>query len=209
MPKKMTKTQQRMASLKQKFVDKSFVESPEIDPEVRDAIEAGLIYEKVLGEYAHRPALRYFKKLGVNGIPAIIIGHMKVAVSNAEELGMDIETYVRAQFYWFHVWFKRAPKISEMVSRKGKFPSTKRATEYLKVSGAKKRVIFSQVLPSLEITSKKLDQINYERLEQLSTTWEKSKEEIMAMFASTGVFDHKWLNKNAIYLELKKTGKIQ
>lgn len=207
--KKLSKIKQKMSNLKQKFQDKSFEEKSDIDPEVKRAIETGLIYEEVLGDYLHKPALRYFSKLGEKGIPASVIGQLKRVVRQADELGMDMDTYVRAQFYWFHTWFKRAPKISEMMTDKGKFPATKRAKEYLKVSEDKKRMIFSRVLPSWETSSKKLDQINYERLKQLTESWGKTEREIMATFAQTGVFDQKWLNKHPLYLELKRAGKLQ
>jgi hypothetical protein len=195
---------EKMAAVKKQIAEKK--DPPPIDKKAAMAVSLGFSYEKVLGEYTHRPTLKYFKRIGEEGIHPRTMGYLRKAASIAESHGVDVETFVRAQFYWFHTWFRRPPKIWEMCSVNGKFPATRRVVEYLKLKNDKR--VFSSSLPSKKIDSEKLDKINRERLEQLSKTWGKSHTEILMMFGPAGVFDVEWLADQPVWQKLTHKGKI-
>jgi hypothetical protein len=200
----MGKMRDKMAAVKKQLHDKQ--PQVKIDPKVALAMSLGFAYEKVLGEYIHQPSLRFFKKIGTDGITPQTMGFLCKAASIAEHHEVDVETYVRAQFYWFHQWFRRPPKVRELCSVKGKFPATRRLTEYLKLTRDKR--VFSVELPSGKLGHEELDRINRERLEELVETWGKTHTEILEMFAPAGVFDVEWLAQHPIWQRLAHKGKL-
>jgi hypothetical protein len=187
----MGKMRDRMAKVKKQLG--SDVPAVEVDPEASRALSLGFAYEKVLGEYLHRPALRFFTQIGDYGITPQTMGFLKKAVAIAEDHKVDHETYVRSQFYWFHKWFKRNPKVREMCSVNGKFPAALRLTEFLKLTRDTR--VSSVQLPSERIPVEKLDRINEERVEQLMEVWGNSRDDTIKLFGPTGVFDPEWLER--------------
>jgi hypothetical protein len=200
----MGKLKDKLARVKKQFTEGT-KPSPPMDPEVKLALEIGFAYERILGEYSHQPALRYFVRLGEQGIKPITMAQLKKSAVIADKHKVDAETYVRAQFYWFHTWFKRAPKIRELCGMSGKNNAVWRLTNYLKKEGKK---VYSKAMPSQQISREELDKINRQRLEQLSESWNKSHEEIITLFAESGVFDQSWLKKNEIYKRLVESEEL-
>lgn len=198
------KLKEKMAKAKKVMAEET-KPSPELDPETKLALEIGFAYERILGEYQHQPALRFFTKIGEQGIKPTTMAHLKKAAQIAKEHSVDAETYVRSQFYWFHKWYRHAPKIREMISTKTKCCAVWRLTEYLKVEGKK---VFSRAMPSEQVSREKLDKINQLRLEQMANSWDKSHEEIIQLFAASGVFDLSWLKRNVVYKRLVESGKL-
>jgi hypothetical protein len=174
------------------------------------AVQMGYAYEAVFGRYHHKPALRYFTKLGERGFEKRTVSLLFKAATFADEKEVDYETYVEAQFYWFHRWFRRAPKLYELAGERGKFPARRRVDEFLRLQkqGKSGGDVSSVVIPRTEISDDELDKINSHRLEQLCRAWERTAAEIIQQFAPAGVFDLKWLQKNLVFLDLKKQGKI-
>lgn len=183
--------------------------APPMDPEIKMALEIGFAFEKALGDYVHRPALRYFTNLGTEGIKPITLGHLRNAAKIALLNKVDAETHVQSQFYWMDKWFRRAPKIRELGSAtKGGHNATWRLLEFLKLHVDDRRKVSSKVMPGKAVTPEKLDKINQQRLKQLAESWEKSPTEILEIFAPSGVFDQSWLEKNPIYCQLRENGKL-
>jgi len=176
------------------------------------AIEMGFAFEEALGRYRHRPALSYFK-LGEEGFKNRTITFLFKAALLADEAGASYKDWVEAQFYWFHKWFKRPPKVQELSGQSGKHPAPKRYTDYIKLRGRSKASFpTSDILPKeAEWTwgdKDTIDQINQGRLQDLCSAWGRSPEEIIAQFALSGIFDATWLKKNPIFQKLKQEGRL-
>jgi len=202
----MGKTQDRLAKVKQQMASRKGKPAVVVDPQVKSALKLAFVYERVLGEYWHNKTLRFFTRLSEVGIKPTTLGQLKKAAVLAEQLEVDHETYVRAQFYWFHKWFRRRPKIMEMCSTStGRHNAVWRVREYLKVQGGS---VHSKEMPRETVPFEKLDKINGKRLEQLVQAWGKSPTEIIQIFAHSGVFDQRWLEKNETYRRLLSAGKL-
>jgi len=190
----MSKLRDKMARVKSQLASKQEPVSVNLDPKTTKAMAIGFAYEKILGEYLHQPTLKYFTKIGERGITPRTMALLRKAATIAEKHNIDPETYVRAQFFWFHQWFRRPPKINNLCGTEGKFPATRRVSEYLKLHKGKQ--VYSFELPALhEMDAEKLDRINRQRLKQLAETWDKPHNEILRIFAPAGVFDAEWLKK--------------
>ena len=198
----MGKLKDGMARVKKQLSSGPTEPAPKMAKEIKNALELGFTYERVLGEYTHRPALRFFTSIGTEGIKPRTLGALKKAAAIAVSLEVDWETYVRSQFYWFHKWFRRPPRIREMISTSttAKNNAVWRLREYLKVT--KDNQVYSKSIPSSKVCKDQLDKINNQRLDQLADAWEKSHEEIIQIFASSGIFDQHWLEQNDIYCQL-------
>lgn len=171
------------------------------------AVEMGYAYEAALANYRHRPAMQYFK-LGEDGFRNRTITFLFKAAVLADAAEASYKEWVEAQFYWFHKWFKRPPKVQELSGQSGKFPAPKRYKDYLKLQRRGK--VTSDVLPRIPVEREELDKINQERLQQLCTAWGRSEEEIMSQFALSGIFDMAWLKRNPIFKRLNfKTMKVE
>ncbi len=176
------------------------------------AIEMGFAYEEMLGKYRHRPALSYFK-LGEEGFKNRTITFLFKAANLADEAGTTYAAWVESQFYWFHKWFKRPPKVQELSGQSGKHPAPRRFTDWVRLkSNGKAGFPTSDILPKeLEWTwgdRDTVDRINQDRLNDLCSAWGRTPEEIMTQFALSGIFDAVWLKKNLIFQKLKREGKL-
>jgi hypothetical protein len=174
------------------------------------AIEMGYAYEAVLGHYRHRPAMQYFK-LGEDGFRNRTITFLFKAAVMADEAEAAYREWVESQFYWFHKWFKRPPKVQELSGQSGKFPAPKRYQDYLKLKAkGKVPLATSDKLPVEWSDRSMLDKINQERLQQLCSAWGRSEGEIMEQFALSGIFDMDWLKRHPIFKRLNfKTMRVE
>jgi hypothetical protein len=175
----MGKLKDKLARVKRQIAEPKVKE--EVDPINTFALEIGFEYEKQLGEYLDQPTLRYFTRMGEIGIKPRTFQVLLRAANIAVKYGVDAQTYVRAQFWFFNKWFDRHPKLHEIASTKSQKNSTWRLLEYLKI------------MPKRNVDPEKLDRINQERLEQLVTVWGKTPEEIIQIFGESGVFDQEWI----------------
>lgn len=173
------------------------------------AVEMGYAYEEALGRYRHRPTLQYFK-LGEDGFRSRTITFLYKAAVMADKAAAEYTDWVESQFYWFHKWFRRPPRIQELSGQSGKFPAPKRYLEYAKLALAgKAKAPTSDKMPTEPIARDVLDKINQERLQQLCSAWGYSETEIMIHFGKSGIFDAAWLKTNTLYQQLKKEGKLR
>lgn len=58
------------------------------------------------------------------------------------------------------------------------------------------------------VTDQELDKINKNRLERLMAVWGVDEEQCMERFAPAGLFDFRWLVKQAIFKKLKKEQRL-
>ena len=122
---------------------------------------------------------------------------------------MDYPTYVRAQFYWFDLWFHRAPKIYELAGQRGKFPASLRLTQYLELNRLGKigKDISSPNMPKKHnqvLDPQILDKINRQRLNQLCSVYQLTEEQCLEQFAPAGLFDLEWLKQLGYELQREK-----
>lgn len=181
------------------------LEDPKIfSEEHSEALQMAFAYETALGDYLHKKALTFFRKLYTKGLDKRTLTYMNKAVRIAKKHEVDYATYVKSQFYWFDRWFKRYPKVFEICSTKSKFPAEVRLVEYLKLKQVNQvpSEVSSPVLPSEKLSSEKIDKINQSRFNELLNAWGMSKEETFKTFALSGVFDPCWLKKQPLYQEL-------
>lgn len=188
----------RMAAVKKQLTDKrknGKKPKPQPCPTEQQALALGFAYERALGEYLRKPALRYFTRIGDRGIDPRTMTALRKALAISKEHDVDFETYVRAQFYWFHKWFRRAPKIFELCGANGRFSARKRLTEYLKLTGSPR--VSSTELPPIETAPEVLDKINEKRVQQIQRIYGCSRQEILNVFGPEGVFDVGWLKRQS------------
>lgn len=175
------------------------------------AVEMGYAYEAVLGEYRHCSTLHYFTNLGEDGFKNRTITFLFKAATLADTAGATYRSWVEAQFYWFHKWFHRAPKVQELSGKSGRFPAERRYRDYVKLAErGKAEPPTSVVLPKEWASRDNIDKINEERLQQLCSAWGRTEEEIMEQFALSGIFDKTWLRRHPIFKRLNfKTMKVE
>jgi hypothetical protein len=183
-----------------------------LSEEERKIISMGYAYEEMLGRYLHKPAIRYFS--GSKKIPPGQYARTNIvlfkAVLLADRHNVDYSFYIRSQFYFFDLWFKRAPKIYEIAGQSGKFPAEKRLLEYLALerSGKINKSISSVVVPTKKnvLTPQILDKINRERLDRLCEVYNLTEAEVLAQFAPVGLFDLAWLRRQPGFQPQREDG---
>ena len=185
----MGKLSEQIARARKMSQSASTVATHKMSDEDASAMEMGYAYEAELGEYLHKPVIKYFKKFSPQSM-----GLLKRAASLADSFGLDYRLFCRVHFYWFHKWFRRPPKLYELSGSKSTFSATVRIKEYLSLSASGKvGKVSSSVMPSTPISTQELDQINQKRLAQLSKAWDLPANEVLKLFAS--VFDPAWIKK--------------
>jgi len=219
----MTKLQEKMALAKKRIKDnRSGVKLTGIPENRKKALAIAYAYEEVLSKYIHKPFLRYVNKLPRGSSNSYLVK----AAEMADEFNIDYIEFIKAHFYWMHIWFNRAPYIRELCSegkeyiyidengrkktKKPKCPARWRVTEYLKLkeNGELKDNIQSPVIPSKKIDPKVIDKINRLRLEELMETYDLSEEETFSQFALSGYFDGSWVKKHPLFKKLNMKSKL-
>lgn len=201
---KLTAIQRRMHEAKAlaHAVANGEVENKGLSDDEKKIISMGYAYEEMLGRYLHRPAFKYFRKIVTKGSYTRANICFLKAVLLADRHSVEYPIYIRSQFYWFDLWFHRAPKIAELAGSSGTFPAEKRLVEYLALvkSGKIHHNISSVVLPTKTIvTDLVLDKINQARVKQLCTAYQLTEAEALAQFAPVGLFDLAWLRRQPGY----------
>ncbi len=178
------------------------------DEEIR-VNEIAQIYEKALGIYRHKPALRYLK--GTVKQDNVNFKTWQRAVLFADELGVDFFVYVTAQFYYFDKWFKRHPKVTEIASFKTKTNAKERVKLYL--AEVKAAIpVYGSVLPAPTRTAEEDCADSAAQLSILMKNYRKSEEDILRVFGRPDVcetfFSIKWLERNETYKRLREQGEL-
>jgi hypothetical protein len=170
----------------------------------------GYAYEEMLGRYLHRPAYRYFRKIVTAGQYARTNNYFYKAVLLADKHGVDYSVYISSQFYWFDLWFHKAPKPQELAGGSGRFPAERRLVEYLQLVKAGKinKSISSPVVPHKNnlVTESVVDKINRARVQQLCTAYHLTEAEALAQFAPVGLFDRAWLARQPGFQSQRENG---
>lgn len=142
--------------------------------------------------------------------------HALKAAQQAEEIGVDYDTYVRAQFYWFDQWFLKAPRFWEITSLKGRYNAVERVRAYQReVAAGKldpKRVVTGRVRAAPKIPASVRLQQGARTLRALMATHRASEEQILRSFASGPqaalYFDQAFLKQNPTFQRLRAAGQI-
>lgn len=193
----MTKMRQRLEAAKSLAQAAARGEVPiDISDTAKKVISMGYAYEEMLGRYSHKPAMHYFNKKDVTKGQYSRTNIILLKAANiADRNSVTYPVYIRSQFYWFDLWFHRAPKIYEISGQSGKFPAEKRLIEFLKLEQENKvnKSITSVVMPRSPVSEEVLDKINRQRLNQLCKVYHLTEEEALKQFAPVGLFDPAWL----------------
>lgn len=168
-------------------------------------------YESAMQEYRNNRFLKVFK-----GSPLLYektYGYLLRAAQFADELGVDYETYIKAQFWAMHEWYKRSPKLHHIASFKSKVPSKERVTLYLAairkgaVSAERQVRGISRRAPRVSLSVR--FQNSERQLKRLMKTYQETEEQILCRFATTSsYFDREWLMANDTYRRLSAEGRI-
>lgn len=184
-------------------------------------------YERHLGEYLHRPALKYITGRVAPGQPNYTNWARAAVVADA--LGVDYEIFMRAQFWAFDQWFSRAPKPQELGSTKSEKSAVERTRMFLE------EVRTGAVDPARPILSKQrsIDDTTTARGRQRAATtttrtvkfeqaertlrafmknYDATEEEVLRLFArgnqASTYFDREWLKQNPTYQRLVADGQL-
>jgi hypothetical protein len=195
----MTALQKRLV-LAKKIATSKKSEVPDKSTEERTKIYLmKYAYEDMLKSYTHSPFLRFFKASWSNGTHVRVQSFLLKAATLADQYEVEYFTFVKAQFYWFDKWFRRAPYVYELSGQSGKFPASKRLVEYLALDRAGKinNEISSPVVPQRKraVDPNKLDKANLKTLNDLCKAYRLTEEEALTKFAPAGLFDLEWLKK--------------
>jgi len=199
----MTKIQQRLKAAKSlaQAVARGEVSRAISDTE-KKIVSMGYAYEEMLGKYLHKPTMHYFNQKNVTKGQYSRTNIILLKAANiADKHSVTYPVYIRSQFYWFDLWFHRAPRIYEISGHSGKFPAEKRLTEFLKLEQENKvnKSITSVVMPRSPVSEEVLDKINRQRLNQLCKVYQLTEEEALKQFAPVGLFDLAWLKTQPGY----------
>jgi hypothetical protein len=167
-------------------------------------------YRKMLNEYYHKP-IKFQIQLGKINKKHRGYNHYLKAVKLAEARKLDYETYLKGQFYWFDLWFNRAPKTFEIGGGSGTFPAALRIERYLDLlKDGKDLVIKSVAIPVDNMKPAEIDKINKKQLEILQRNWEMDERDIYLHFAVgiESAFNFEWLKTRPVYLDLIKEGLV-
>jgi hypothetical protein len=177
------------------------------------AYEMAAEYEAALKIYRKKPFLKVFKTRVLSEQAHKVLLR---AANFAEELDVDYETYMKAQFWAMHEWFKRPPKLHQIASFKTKVPAKERVKLYLKATRQgqfnSKREIRSLSRPAPKVSLSVRFQNSERQLRRLMKNYGESEEKILCRFASKRTsytyFDREWLRENPTYQRLLQEGRI-
>jgi len=138
------------------------------------------------------------------------------AVSHAEKCCVDFETYVKAQFWFFHTVAGRAPRAPEMASYRTQYNSVWRVYAYLEAKAkgdmSINADISSRVLKVPKITNEQRFAHCLRTLQSLMKNHRKTEEEILRVYAKGAYaalyFDFDWLNQQPTYQRLREAGQV-
>lgn len=203
------------------LADKMLVAKGLLSPTPKDtayveAYKMALSYEYYLGIYRHDPTLKYINKKTFENPKHL--SKWKKAVEFASEMSVDFDVYVKAQFWVFDQWFKRAPTPSELASYQSKIPSKERVKIYLlAIASGKadpaKDVCYNAIPSRLDMIKQSVKDINCSnQLRQLAKNYEIAEVAILTLLIKNNnahlFFDPVWVQNHPVYKQLKSNGEI-
>lgn len=171
-------------------------------------------YGAVLAEYRGEPTRHDYAPTPPN---ARMFPVWLRAADLADALGVDYETFVKAQFYWFDRWFHgRRPLPYQLSTSKGAYSAVQRITLYQDAVRRGKvspdRTVRGPDMQPVKASPERLWELSQRTLESLMKNWGKSEEEILRVFArdicASDFFDLDWLRHNQTYRRLKQQGDL-
>ena len=184
----------------------------EIDHDHEEVLRMAAVYEQALVDYggsakgsAYRSFGHVYRKTG-NAYRTIAR-----ACKFAKELGVEPETYIRAQFHYFDKNFKKAPKIYHLASHQTKVPAKARVEEYIASKAAPKTIVGPVIkAPTIPATVK--DRHSERQLKMFMRNYDLTEADVFRKFAQGRdaylYFDRNWLLKNTTYMTLKNAGEV-
>ena len=177
------------------------------DQEFLDVQEMALTYEKALSNYVRNPTLKYLKGLVKRDTREY--GIWLKCVENAKELGVDYETYIRAQFYYFDKWRQCPPKAQECCSRKSERNSIYRVVAYLSEEPNNKSTVLGPTKSYFVPDRVKAEDSSWQ-MRAMMQNFKTDEKGVFLHFGKQSVlyFDKEWLKNNNIYNSLVERGEI-
>jgi hypothetical protein len=138
------------------------------------------------------------------------------AAAVAEELRVDPDEFMRAQFWWFNAVFNKRARLQDLATDNRAATCAERVREYQRavVSGKinAKRAIKSPVRQAPKVPQSVKFAHCEQTLRNLMRNYDSTEEEILRVFAAgpqaTMYFDRTWLQQNATYKRLKEAGEV-
>jgi hypothetical protein len=205
--RRVTERQKRINKAKEIAMKKA--EGKKLKGKLDPALLMAYAFEEALADYHYRPTMKFIKNRTLDPSKKST-QYFTQAARLATAAGADFGDFVRAQFYWFHVWFGRDCRTHELRSKKGTFSAIERYRQWMKLRGEGKvpsKVTATSV--SLATPSdQEVDKINLIRLDRLCELWDLDPRRAIIAFAPEGIFDQDWLDRNPTYRQLRAEGRL-
>jgi hypothetical protein len=133
------------------------------------------------------------------------------AVEIAQRHNVDLDTYVTAQFWWFHKVFASTPQIYQLCTSGNRNQADQRLLWYLeaKRTGSLSDKVVSNALPPEDLTKSQLNRYNERQLKLLMSRYDFTDETEVFSKLSDAVllqfFDLEWLRSKEQYRKARKT----
>jgi hypothetical protein len=210
--KKLTKTQIKARKARELIKNKI-----KPDADAADAHRMFAIFQEALRAYHSNDFLNAGGRTKEGKLPLGTVSAFRRACQLAKELGVDFETYVRAQFWAFDKWYGTAPQIRQMFSESGENSAVGRVKQYLKTVRQGEhnpdKTIVSRAQPAPRMPVEVVLHKNETVFKEFQKNWKMTAEEVFINFAKTPqeantYFDKRWLDQNPIYQQLRIDGRI-
>lgn len=204
---RVTARQQRINKAKEIALKKA--QGHKLKGKLDPALLMAYAFEEALADYHYRPTMKFIKNRALDPTKKST-QYFTQAAKLATAVCADFGDFVRAQFYWFHIWFGRDCRTHELRSKKGTFSAVERYRQYMRLreEGKAPPKVTATSIGLVETTDQEVDKINEIRLERLSELWELDAEHILLAFAPEGIFDDSWLQKNEVFQRLRRAGRL-
>ena len=194
-------------------------------PDSMRAYGLAVAYERALATYTNQPGLRYLKGRVAPGEPNW--GNWLRAAQVADDMGVDYDTFVRAQFWAFDRWYSRAPKPQELGSTRSEQNAGERVRQFFEAAergevDVERRIVGLQrsVIDTTTARGRRKANISVPRdqrfayaqrqLHTLMRNYDCSEEQILRTFCTKpgAYFDREWLQENPTYRRLLAAGEV-
>jgi hypothetical protein len=197
-------------NVKKILSNKSLLPKPPEDPDLAKIREMAYAYEDALGIYSHKKALKFLKDPLNPDCKHLWLSAIKIA----EELEVDYEVYIKAQFWCFEKWFKKAPKLIQLTGKSGKFSAFERVKIYLACVGNGKASFDQDTISKVMLSPKVPDSFKADcsgrYMKQMMNNFKLSEDQIYMQYRDSLhlFFDPTWLLTRPLYNKLKLEQKI-
>jgi len=206
-PRRVGTRQQRIDKAKELAQQKA--KGRKLKGKLDPALLMAYAFEEALANYHYRPTMKFIKNRSLDPAKKST-QFFSQAARLATAVCADFGDFVRAQFYWFHMWFGRDCRTHELRSKKGTFSAVERYRQYMRLleEGKVPSKVTATSIGLVKTTDQEVDKINEIRLERLSELWELDTEHTLLAFAPEGIFDDSWLQKNEVFQRLRTAGRL-